>query len=412
MASSNSTTASSNITMATSNFNLSSNINPCFAASGGFSTSKGFDTAIQRTETPIKLIDFTGAVEVYFDVRIFNNLIGIQKDVSNISIITNSYFDSVNDILLKDSLSIPAAAFVSGLNNKASNIVSVGKYSFFYQDFAQYVASYFSLPTPSSNPVGQGTPHGFATLYSNDYDFYPNNGLFDGQAFIDILKPSALDSYGAYISPLAGTIELTGITSALRNAVTSNPFGNRDRVSGQTASDALDRSNYGVSDGFFAGDVIYISGGPLPIAGATASTGSYGNGTIDGISLSLKLIIDPKTPNANVAGLDVITRTLGAPLVIRLANLSSCVLTSSLSTITTTSILISVSGTYASFLVTRSVADAVAVAYTSVVLNGLNYLDTGLTPYTQYTYVFTPVDAIGNSGVPQTILATTSKIIV
>jgi hypothetical protein len=47
---------------------MSSNINPCFTATGGFSTVQGFDTIVQRTETPIALIDFTGAVEVYFDV--------------------------------------------------------------------------------------------------------------------------------------------------------------------------------------------------------------------------------------------------------------------------------------------------------------------------------------------------------
>jgi hypothetical protein len=389
---------------------MSSNINPCFTATGGFSTVQGFDTIVQRTETPIALIDFTGALEVYFDVRTFNNLIGIQKDVSNINVITSGYFDNTNDILLQDSLSIPATAFVSGLNSKASNVASVGRYSTFYSDFAQYIANYFSLPTPTSNPTGQGLPHGFATLYSNEYDFYPNNGVFDGQAFIDILKPSPVDAYGAYVSPLSGTIELTGITSALRNAVTANPFNNRNRTTGTTASDVLDRTNYGVSDGFFAGDVIYISGGPLPPTGTTATTGYYGNGTVDGISLTLKLIIDPKTPNANVSGLDVVTRNQGAPLVIRLANLSTCVLSATLSTITTTSILILITGTYSSFIVTRSVAGAAAVVYTAVTLSGQNYQDTGLTTYTQYIYVFTPVDANGNSGVPQTITVTTSKV--
>jgi hypothetical protein len=389
---------------------MSSNINPCFTATGGFSTVQGFDTIVQRTETPIALIDFTGAVEVYFDVRTFNNLIGIQKDVSNINVITYNYFDNVNDILLQDSLSISAATFVSGLNKKSSNVVSVGRYSTFYSDFALYIAKYFSLPYPISGPTSQGVPHGLATLYSNEYNFNPNGGVFDAQAFIDILKPASVDAYGAYVSPLSGTIELLGITSALRNAVTANPFNNRNRTTGATASDVLDRTNYGVSDGFFAGDVIYISGGPKPVTGVTPASGSYGDGTIDGISLTLKLIIDPKTPNANVNGLDVVTRNLGAPLVIRLANLSACVLGATLSTITTTSILILITGTYSSFTVTRSVAGAAAYVYNSVVLSGQNYQDTGLTPYTQYTYVFTPIDANANLGVPQTIVATTSKV--
>jgi len=178
----------------------------------------------------------------------------------------------------------------------------------------------------------------------------------------------------------------------------------------------LDRTNYGVSDGFFAGDVIFISGGPGPAKDASGNllaqpaSGTYGNGTVDGISLTLKLIIDPRTPNVNIKGLDVVTRNLGAPLVIRLANLSACVLGATLSTITTTSILILITGTYSTFIVTRSVAGAAAVVYSSVVLNGQNYQDTGLIPYTQYTYVFTPVDANNNSGVPQTIVAITSRV--
>jgi len=59
----------------------------------------------------------------------------------------------------------------------------------------------------------------------------------------------------------------------LRFAVDSNAFGNRDPVAGTDASDPTNPSNYGLADGFAAGDVILVP-----------------NGT----TITLKLLVDPE----------------------------------------------------------------------------------------------------------------------
>ena len=80
------------------------------------------------------------------------------------------------------------------------------------------VALYFGL----SFIPNQGTAAGIATLYNNDYGFYPNNGIFDGQSFLDIMKVSALTTGGSYQSALIGNIELVGITQKLQKTNSNN----------------------------------------------------------------------------------------------------------------------------------------------------------------------------------------------
>jgi len=394
----------------------------CFQGSGGYSTTKGFDTIVQKSETSIASFDITGAVEVYYDVRTINNLIGIQKDISNINVTSYNYYDNENDILLNDNFVISADMFVKGLNNSlvatknVENILSVGSLNSMYSDFAQYIAIYFGLPSITSNdPNGQGIAKGLATLYENDYDFNPNNGIFDGEAFLDILNAVPVNLTNASQKKLAGNIELLNITSSLRNAVTANPFGNRTRDTGITASDVTDRSNYGTSDGFFEGDVIYIAGGPKAAEGILPSSGYYGNGTNDGIVFSLNLAIDPNAVIGNVNPVNLITRSVGAPLVIRLKNMSACVLTTVLGNITINSISISITGIYESILIKRSYSSGgslqstVYTDYNLGVLSDGNYLDSNLLSYYNYSYSFTPIDANGYSGVTQIISATTSS---
>jgi hypothetical protein len=210
-------------------------------------------------------------------VRIVNAYIGILKDINNIAILSKKdYFtDDGTDELLIDEFSVTAEQFVRELRNNTDplkildNVVNVGRYDTFYSSFAQEIAKYFGLPAPQNTEGDdQGKARGIATLYRNDYDFNPNGGVFDGQAFLDILdeqtlvKDTNFVDGGAKQDGLNGTILLSGITKALRNAVASNVFGNRDRDGDQesgTASDPGDKTNYGTSDGFFDGDVIFIA---------------------------------------------------------------------------------------------------------------------------------------------------------
>lgn len=387
---------------------------PAFLASGGYSTTQTFNDFKQRPETTITQFDITNSVQVVLDVRTFNNLIGIQKDASNIEITTTSYYDSSNNFLLTDNISLSAATFINGLkmvgnNSTTSNITSVGGFSTFYQTFANYIASYFGLPSPSSS-ISQGTSRGIATLYSNEYNFLPNNGVFDASALLHILTgDGTTDGSGAYINALTGTIELRNITKSLRYAVDTNCFGNRNATSGTTASNDASgntsSANYGVTDGFYDGDYIFIDGG-----------GSYGddpsgNHNGDGLKLTLQVQVDPVYSPGVTTYNDTLTRSLGHSLVIKLQNLSACVVAILNPSNTSDSITFLISGTYSSVIIARGlttrsytmiVSPTLTVSdATSLVPNISTFVDTGLDSGTTYYYSFIPVDANGYHGIQQ-----------
>ena len=248
--------------------------------SGGFSTTRQFDTIQRLTETIISQYDVTGAVEVLMDVRLFNHKIGVMKDSSNINLVSNNT-NYVNDAYVTDSLHVSAAEFVADLSANPANVVSVGILSALYSDFAQYVATYYGFASPHTNGQPTTTDVGFATLFSHENLFHPNDGVFDANAFLDLIDTSATDLSGGSYSGLSSSIAIAGITISditrlLRNAVDANPFGNRNRVTGTTASDVYDRANYQVSDGFFADDLFFITD---PVAGG------------NGLNITLKLAV-------------------------------------------------------------------------------------------------------------------------
>jgi len=178
------------------------------------------------------------------------------------------------------------------------------------------------------------TENGFATLFSNPADFLPNSGVFDPSAFLSIIvaKPNAGD--GAYVTDLSGQLVIGGITQLLRNAVDANPFGNRNPQTGTTAADPHDRANYGVTDGFFADDLIFVPTNgmtitlnlgvdseyyqtPLnnPATGAnpeTVNTSSTTNYTAGSTTTTIT--------KQQVTALTNISQTVTAPLLIRMAN--------------------------------------------------------------------------------------------
>jgi hypothetical protein len=293
-------------------------------------------------ETLIAQYDVTGSVEVLMDVRDFNRKINIYKDASNIDISSGPvYYDSSNDLLYTNTISISAAEFKANVST-TSRVVSVGKYSSLYSDFAAYVAAYFGLSSVFPNT---STALGLATLFSAEYNLNPNNGLFDASAFLLLMQGTGVvGSGGAYISDLSGSITVTNLTQLLRNAVDANPFGNRDPSAGTTAGDSSHRANYGVSDGFFADDLLFIpsagitvtlnliidsEGFPLPLNNVGPSF-ALSTGTTQDASFGLDLSNNTTVPNTtslfdsvSTSTTALITRTLAAPLLIRLSNLTS-----------------------------------------------------------------------------------------
>lgn len=301
---------------------------------GGFTTTQGFATVHRLVETLIAQYDVTGSVEVLFDVRDFNRKLNLYKDASNIDISAGPvYYNSVTDMLLTDTISLSAAEFRAGVlatEIVAQRVLSVGKYSTLYSDFAAYVAAYFGLASATTT----STALGVATLFSSEYNLNPNGGVFDIPAF-KTLMTAAADVSGAYINTLTGDVTISNITKLLRNAVDANPFGNRDPSAGTTAGDPAHRANYGVSDGFYANDLLFIpssginitlnliidtEGFPLPLnnVGPTfaSSTGS---------SQDTAFGVDTATSTFNSVSLatqTLITRSLAAPLLIRLINIT------------------------------------------------------------------------------------------
>jgi hypothetical protein len=335
-------------------------------AYGGYSVNQQFDTIHRLKETVIGKFDVTGSVEVLMDVRLFNYKIGIYKDAANLNVKnaggTPDFYTASTDQLNTDSFTLSANEFVVDMSNNlgTGNIVSVGIFSTIYSDFAQYVSTYFGLPA-----VNTQTEYGFATLFSGETGFNPNNGVFDAAAFAGLLYDGSganpaytgVDGSGASISTLAGSINIAGITQLLRNAVDSNPFGNRNSTNGTTASDPYDRANYGVTDGFLADDLFFIpSNGfqitlnlavdqeayAVPLNNVGSAYDTTFQTTSDASFSSTRPVDQPITGGTNnsisvstsTSSSTLISRTISAPLLIRLANLTTDVAYDSLTSYT------------------------------------------------------------------------------
>ena len=307
------------------------------------------------------------------------NLIGqtssFYSDVSN-SLITDAFTISASEFVYDLSMA-----------GGTKSVISVGLLSTIYSDFSNYVATYFAMPAMPTTSGGQNqNEYGFATLFSGEVGFNPNGGVFDASAFYNLVcggnggtpgtnqgvTPWGNDTSGASISTLSGAITVSNITQLLRNAVDANPFNNRNPSTGTTASDPYDRSNYGVTDGFLENDLFFIPangfqvtlklaidqeafGNPLNNAGtgfltntATSNSAAATANAYTNPSLNVSSVYDHSfndislNQGVNTAGQQqggaattttfvsqtsssttLIQRVLQAPLLIRLANLTS-----------------------------------------------------------------------------------------
>jgi hypothetical protein len=350
-----------------------------FYGSGGFTIDQCFNTIHLIPESKIYQYDVTNAVQVLFDVRTFNEKLGLFKDQNN-QYITFSSYDTVRDVFttateynegnvatssVLDSITLSADEFVNGL--LANYVMSVGSYNTLYMDFIQYVNTYF------------GYAGGFGSLFSGASEFNLNGGVFDANAFINIINPYYTAS-GENVKPLTGTITLTNINSLLKYAINTNCFNNRNPVtdisssdpgttnasrypglkdgssyslpsSYQVTTDPSYQADWGMADGFVAGDLIFVPAGttvslhvvldtelfaPLNNIGPV-NLGFNADGTIRVGSLTYatnqQTALVTTNPYYNVALGQFTTdssattlnidRTLTAPLMIKLANLST-----------------------------------------------------------------------------------------
>jgi len=221
-----------------------------------------------------QLFDSTHALHIDFDVRIFNEKLGIYKDASNTNVI-----DSSSTILKlntsDDSVNITADEFLNNITEQ--HVRSVGKYSTIYREFKRKSYTYF------------GYADGFDSLYDASSNVYMNYPEFTSSDFINIITERYLDLSNNYVYKLNGIINVFQLTNILNFVTETNPFNNRN---GHT-----------IYDGFIAGDRILI---------------------LSGITITLDLKIEQKAYIENPLYEDtiILQHTSNAPLLLTLQNLS------------------------------------------------------------------------------------------
>ena len=186
---------------------------------GGYSIEEQFNT-IQINPIQITSYDITNALQVLYDVGEFNIKLGNYN--SNTSMYENN------------NISLNAYDFKTHMTE--NQVISVGKYSTLYSDFSSYVNGLF------------GYTNGFSmSLFSANTDLPM---VFNAAEFINIINSQSIDSSGSYINDLSGEIQINNVSSIIQTAISSNIFNNRDPS-----------MNYTMNNKFVAGDLIYIPSG-------------------------------------------------------------------------------------------------------------------------------------------------------
>lgn len=207
-----------------------------FGASGGFMVQQGFSEIRLNIPDILSKYDVTDAIQVQFSVKTLNTKIGIIKDASNFRVV-EAWYNPHTETLGYDNLKLCACEFTNCINTE--NVISLGRIGNIYSDFQQTVRTYF------------GDPGGFASLFDGTFDFNVNSGVFDASSFIQVINSSTFSMTGSFVSDLSGEIYLDNINKTLQYVVDANLFRNRDP----------NIHNYGVIDGFVAGDLIFIPKG-------------------------------------------------------------------------------------------------------------------------------------------------------
>lgn len=257
-------------------------------ATGGFTMERGFDDIKFRAASAPVHVDVTESIQLTMDVATFNTKAGA--------------FDAVSDTVANDEISISAAELIAGVTS-ASQIISVGKYATLYSDFQAYVATYF------------GFDGGFSSLFAAASEFnIDGNNAFTGASFIRLLNGETKAAEGNYISNLTGSITISNINQLLRYAIDANVFGNRDPAT----------KNWGMSDKFVAGDLIWVPAGTtvtLKLAIDAESFAPLNNiGVSNTASITQSTNVSTGLFQSNTtATTTLISRTVTAPLLIKLA---------------------------------------------------------------------------------------------
>lgn len=275
------------------------------SGTGGYEIEQGAKNITMLPVNQINQYDVTDSVQVLFDVRIINEKLGLYKDPTNQYIITTSFDTSMNAFPTQ-SISITAHEFVTEVH--AANIISVGKLITLYSEFITYINNYF------------GYANGFSTIFTLSSQFDINAGIFDANAFINLINGSTLNPItGEYITDLSGSIQIEYVNDLLNAIVYSNPFNNRN----QHGNNGLGYSN---KDGFIAGDLIFVPLGltitlRLNIINNNVNLNNLGTTHVAQLCSASNYVHGYFSSNTTVTNTEIV-RIVKAPLLIQLANLS------------------------------------------------------------------------------------------
>jgi hypothetical protein len=226
-----------------------------FDASGGFHLAEGIAKVDLAAQADLELFDLTNCVQVMMDVRLFNQKLGIMKDVtSNTAILNrdgstnwmypyttlNTSYDPRSQVFADslgnqvDTVSVNAQEFAFDISNGGNmSILSVGVLATLYDDFDDYVKQYF------------GYAGGFASLFESAGTFEISEGFNENKLYSLITDSSNTGSWGTdangdpvftnvssagqfrYNADISGSISINNIVKSLRFVVDSDIFGNR-----------------------------------------------------------------------------------------------------------------------------------------------------------------------------------------
>ena len=247
-------------------------------ATGGFAIDISLTDIEIIAQNPIREFDLTETLQLEYDVRIFNEKIGLIKDASNSTVLDTS-FNATTGAFPTTTINITFDEFKN--NMTASQVTSLGKFETLYSDFKQYINKFFYY----SNLFPSLLKSGDATDISN--------GTFDSDLFIELINGQSVNSEGNTVNNFSGSIQIYDINGALSYIVKDNPFNNRP-----TTTDL----SFSLSDGFIEGDTILVN---------------------PGMSIELQLIIDQQSFITDPCfNLFTLSTTTDAPMLLRLANLS------------------------------------------------------------------------------------------
>lgn len=276
-----------------------------FEGLGGFDMEQGLQNITLIPIEQINKYDVTDSVQILYDVRLFNEKLGLYKDYQNINIISTS-FDPLTLKFPYDSITITADEFVSNVD--ANEVLSVGKLQTLYSDFILYVNDYF------------GYSNGFSTLFNISSQIDINNGVFDSDAFIYIINGKTLDpNTGEYVNDLSGSVIINNINNLLNNVTYNDPFNNR-------GPNGNNGNGYDIQYGFIEGDLIFIPTGVTVTLNVDVNNNNITLNSLGAAHLS-QLNASCNYTNGYFSSVTTTTNTnikrvIKAPLLLKLINIS------------------------------------------------------------------------------------------